>query len=57
VAKTPKVQIVRAEEGTTFSALARESPITNYAEDRLRVMNGLYPSGEPIPGQLIKIIQ
>lgn len=57
VAKTPKVQIVRAEEGTTFSALARESPITNYAEDRLRVMNGLYPSGEPLPGQLIKIIQ
>ncbi len=56
-AKTPKVQIVRAEEGTTFAALAAESPITNYAEDRLRVINGLYPQGEPSPGQLIKIIQ
>ena len=57
VAKKPSVQIVRAEEGTTFAALANESPITNYAEDRLRVINGLYPKGEPEAGQLIKIIQ
>lgn len=56
VAKVPRVQIVRAEEGTTMEALAAQSPITNYALDKLRVINGLYPDGQPEPGQLIKII-
>ncbi len=56
IARIPTVQIVRAEEGTTMAALAEQSPLTNYALDKLRVMNGLYPDGEPIPGQLIKII-
>ena len=55
-AKVPKIQIVRAEEGTTMEALAAQSPITNYALDKLRVMNGLYPDGQPEPGQLIKIV-
>lgn len=56
-AVAPKVQIVRAEDGTTFAALAAQSPLTNYAEDTLRVINGLYPSGEPKAGQLIKIVE
>ena len=56
VAKAPRVQILRAEEGTTMEALAARSPITNYALDKLRVMNGLYPHGQPKPGQLIKVI-
>ncbi|MBT4160328.1 MAG: M48 family metalloprotease [Gammaproteobacteria bacterium] len=56
LAKLPKVQVVRAESDTTMEQLAEESPITNYALDQLRVMNGLYPDGQPEPGQLIKII-
>lgn len=56
VAKAPRVQILRAEEGTTMEALAARSPITNYALDKLRVINGLYPDGQPEPGQLIKVI-
>ena len=56
VARKPAVQVVRAENDTTMEQLASESPITNYALDRLRVMNGLYPDGQPEPGQLIKII-
>ena len=55
-AKVPKVQIVRAESDTTMEKLAVESPITNYALDTLRVINGLYPNGQPEAGQLIKII-
>ncbi|MGI9322518.1 MAG: M48 family metalloprotease [Pseudomonadales bacterium] len=57
LAKRPKVQVVRAEEGTTMEQLAEESPITNYALESLRLMNGLYPKGQPEPGQLIKIVQ
>ena len=56
VAKVPRLQVVRAEEGTTMEALADESPVTNYALDKLRVMNGLYPHGQPEVGQLIKIV-
>lgn len=55
-AKLPKIQVVRAEQDTTMEALAEESPITNYALDKLRVMNGLYPAGQPEAGQLIKIV-
>lgn len=55
-ARPPKVQIVRAEADTTMESLAAQSPITNYALEKLRVMNGLYPSGQPEPGQLIKVI-
>ncbi len=56
VAKVPRVQVLRAEEDTTMEDLAARSPLTNYALDKLRVINGLYPDGEPEPGQLIKII-
>jgi len=56
VAKVPRLQVVRAEEGTTMEALAEVSPITNYALDKLRVMNGMYPDGQPEVGQLIKIV-
>jgi predicted Zn-dependent protease len=55
-AKTPAVQVVRAEKDTTMEQLAEESPITNYALDTLRVINGLYPHGQPEDGQLIKIV-
>ncbi|MEX2489101.1 MAG: M48 family metalloprotease [Pseudomonadales bacterium] len=55
-AKRPKIQVVRAEESTTMESLAKQSPITNYSLDKLRVMNGLYPHGQPEPGELIKIV-
>lgn len=55
-AKRPKLQVVRAEEDTTMESLAEQSPITNYALDKLRVINGLYPHGQPEPGELIKIV-
>lgn len=55
-ARQPRLQIVRAEQDTTMEGLAESSPITNYALDKLRVMNGLYPDGEPQAGQLIKIV-
>ena len=56
VAKPARVQILRAEADTTMEGLAASSPISNYALQKLRVMNGLYPDGQPEPGQLIKVI-
>jgi predicted Zn-dependent protease len=56
VAKAPVIRVIRAQSDTTMEQLAAESPITNYALDKLRVMNGLYPHGQPEVGQSIKIV-
>jgi predicted Zn-dependent protease len=54
--KEPKLQVLRVEAGTTMEDLAEQSPITSYPLQTLRVINGLYPDGEPEEGQLIKVI-
>ncbi|MHA0796818.1 M48 family metalloprotease [Gilvimarinus sp. F26214L] len=52
-----KIHYVRANENTTFAALARLSGIRPYAEEELRLLNNYYPSGEPDPGEWIKIVK
>ena len=37
--------------------LVAQSPLEKGAEAQLRLINDLYPTGEPRPGQMIKIIQ
>jgi predicted Zn-dependent protease len=51
------LQLVTAQPGTTMASLARQSPLGADAESQLRLMNALYPSGEPKPGQRLKIVQ
>ncbi|MEW6118956.1 MAG: M48 family metalloprotease [Pseudomonadota bacterium] len=51
------MRTVVAQPGTTMAALARQSPLGETAESQLRLMNDLYPSGEPKPGQRLKIVQ
>ncbi len=57
LAQSRQIQLVRARPGDTFAQLARNSNLTNYAEAQLRLLNDMYPSGEPRPGQLIKIVR
>jgi predicted Zn-dependent protease len=52
-----RVHVVRARPGDTFASLAKKSPITNYSESMLRLINDKYPEGEPRPGEFIKIIR
>lgn len=56
LAKAPKLKVVRVESDTTIADLARNSSIPAFAEQHLRLINGLYPAGEPVAGQLIKTI-
>ena len=51
------LQLITAPPGLTMAALAQRSPLAADAERQLRLMNDLYPSGEPRPGQLLKIVQ
>jgi len=51
------IQLVTAKRGDTFAKLAQSSGLTDYAEAQLRLINNMYPSGEPTAGQQIKIIK
>ncbi len=51
------LKLITAKPGTRFAALARHSPIPEYAEAQLRLLNDLYPEGEPRPGQRLKIVR
>jgi predicted Zn-dependent protease len=51
------LQLLTSRPGLTMAALARQSPLGVEAEGQLRLMNDLYPDGEPRSGQLLKIVQ
>ena len=51
------LKLVTAQAGMTMVDLARQSPLEADAESQLRLINALYPDGEPKPGQLLKIVQ
>lgn len=38
----------------TYASLAKRSKVN---EQRLRLLNGMFPKGQPVPGRLVKIIQ
>ncbi len=58
IPKPPTLHIRPAKKGDTFASLARNSRlIEKNPESMLRLVNRSYPSGEPQPGELIKIIE
>lgn len=57
LAQGKKLKIIRARSGDTFAKLARRSNLDEFQISRLRLLNGLYPKGEPTPGKLIKIVE
>ena len=57
LAEPYKIKTIRATETTRIADLAKNSPLPEYAEQQLRLLNDLYPNKEPQPGQLIKIVE
>jgi predicted Zn-dependent protease len=57
LAKEKKLKIIRAPAGTRYATLARKSALNNYPEEQLRLLNDQYPSGEPKPSQLLKVVR
>lgn len=57
LAQAMHIKVTRARQNTSLSALARNSPLPSHAEEQLRLINHLYPEGEPAPGELIKIVE
>ena len=57
LAQPLRLKITQAESNTRFSALAKESPLEFFPEEQLRLINAIYPQGEPQTGMLIKVIE
>ena len=51
------IKIITAKPGMTYAELARTSPLGKNAESYLRLINAQYPSGEPLQGQELKIVE
>lgn len=50
------LRMVKAPPGS-FNQLAKNTPITEYPEQQLRLLNGFFAGGEPAPGSLVKTVQ
>lgn len=50
------IEVLTVKPGTLFATLARDSSIPKHAEAQLRLLNDLYPSGEPVAGKKMKIV-
>lgn len=49
--------VIEARSGMTFAGLARTSPLGKNAQGHLRLINAMYPAGEPVAGQALKIVE
>jgi len=56
-AEPNRIRLVKATAGTSIGQLAAGSPIEKYPVERLRLLNDLYPSREPVAGQWIKVVR
>jgi len=56
-AQPQKIHLVTAQAGDTIASLAANSPLPVYAAEQIRLLNGLYPDGEPKAGQLLKVVR
>lgn len=50
------LRVVPAPSGS-FKQLAQRTPLTEYPEQQLRLLNGYYAGGEPAAGTLVKTVQ
>ena len=56
LAKPKRIKLIRAKPGDTFASLAGQSALPDHPVERLRLLNGMYPDGEPRAGQWIKTV-
>lgn len=57
LAKPLHIEVIVAEPGDSYESLAKRYPLESNTADRLRLINGQYPQGQPTAGQPIKIIR
>ena len=56
-AEPERIRLIKAGPDTRIETLAQNSPDPKYTAERLRLLNGLYPDGQPASGQVLKIVE
>ncbi len=57
LAQELRIRYAVADENFDFAVAARDSRISEYPEETLRLLNGHYPIGEPEPGDWVKLVE
>jgi predicted Zn-dependent protease len=57
LAEPYRLKLIEASETTKIEDYAKDMPLEKFKQEELRLMNGLYPKGEPKPGDFIKVVQ
>ncbi len=57
IARGQHVRVLQARSDMTFTSLAKTSPLSENGESVLRLINNMFPDGEPQAGEFIKIIE
>ncbi|MDE0421167.1 MAG: M48 family metalloprotease [Gammaproteobacteria bacterium] len=57
IANSQRIEVIVAEPGQTYAELAQNSPIRDYPEETLRLLNGHHPNGEPRAGDYVKVVR
>lgn len=57
IANSQRIEVIVAKPGQTYAELAHNSPISEFAEETLRLLNGDHPNGEPRAGDHIKVVR
>jgi predicted Zn-dependent protease len=57
LAEPYRLKIIQATEQTKIEDYAKDMPVEKFKKEELRLLNGLYPKGEPKPGDFIKVVQ
>lgn len=57
LAQPLRLHLVKAQSGQGMAALARQSKLPGDAQATLRLLNNLYPAGEPAPGSWLKVVR
>lgn len=57
LAEPYRLKIIQATEETRIEDYAKDMPVEKFKKEELQLINGLYPKGEPKPGDFIKVVQ
>jgi predicted Zn-dependent protease len=57
LAEPLRIHLIRAVPGQSMAALAKQSKLPGDALGTLRLLNNLYPTGEPEPGDWLKVVR
>ena len=57
LAEPYRLKIIQATEGTRIEDYAKDMPVEKFKREELQLINGMYPKGEPKPGDFIKVVQ